>query len=495
MNKVKNQDSGFRMIDFFMLGFGAMIGVGWTVSLNDWFQVSGGVIGTILAFIIGTLAIIPIGLCYGEMTGALPVSGGSMVFAYRAQGSRLSFISGWIVALAYIVLLPWEIIYINKILSILFPILQSGTPLYVFLGNPIYPLSLLSGIVITCILTFLNIKGSEMSGKLQTRLTMTIITIALTLIFFLLIKADFNNISPIYSTIKGYNHGSFFEGFISILVIVPFFLAGFDAIPQAIEDAQGDIESKAISKIIVFTIIAAGLFYVAIILSSGLATNWQEFSQLDTPPLAFMFRNVYSGVLGKGLYYLTLIGALAGLLSTWNGMFIAASRLLFSMGRAKLLPSAFGKSSKYGTPITAILFCSLATLLGVFLGMPVIKPLTNVGSTAFVLGWLITSYSTFALRKYEPELIRPIYAGKGFTVIYLAIGISSILILLSIIPASPGFMGFESLIILLGWIVLGGLFYFISKNTGETISEKRRHRLIFGELYKKIIHREKGKNK
>ncbi len=36
MNKVKNKNSGFRMIDFFMLGFGAMIGVGWTVSLNDW---------------------------------------------------------------------------------------------------------------------------------------------------------------------------------------------------------------------------------------------------------------------------------------------------------------------------------------------------------------------------------------------------------------------------------------------------------------------------
>lgn len=102
------------------------------------------------------------------MTGALPVSGGSMVFAYRAQGSRFSFISGWIVVLAYIVLLPWEIIYINKILSILFPVLEAGAPLYIFLDNPIYPLSLLTGIAITSVLTFLNIKGSEVSGKIQT---------------------------------------------------------------------------------------------------------------------------------------------------------------------------------------------------------------------------------------------------------------------------------------------------------------------------------------
>ena len=191
------------------------------------------------------------------MTGALPVSGGSMVFAYRAQGSRFSFISGWIVVLAYIVLLPWEIIYINKILSILFPVLEAGAPLYIFLDNPIYPLSLLTGIAITSVLTFLNIKGSEVSGKIQTRLTITIITIAIILIFFLLIRADFNNIKPIYAVVEGYDHRSFFDGFISMLVIVPFFLAGFDAIPQAIEDAESDIKSQTISKIIIFTIIAA----------------------------------------------------------------------------------------------------------------------------------------------------------------------------------------------------------------------------------------------
>ena len=129
------------------------------------------------------------------------------------------------------------------------------------------------------------------------------------MIFFLLIRADFNNIKPIYAVVEGYDHRSFFDGFISMLVIVPFFLAGFDAIPQAIEDAESDIKSQTISKIIIFTIIAAGLFiftiiaaglfYVAIILSSGLARNWQDFARLETPPLAFMFRNVYKGFLEK----------------------------------------------------------------------------------------------------------------------------------------------------------------------------------------------------
>lgn len=491
MDDYSNKDNGFRKIDFFMLGLGAMIGVGWTVSLDNWFLTSGGVVGTILAFIVGTIAVIPIGLCYGEMTGALPVSGGSMAFAYRAEGSNFSFLGGWTVALAYIVLLPWEIIYINNILAILFPFLRSGEPLYIFLDNPIYPLSLLTGIFITLSLGFLNIKGSEMSGKIQTKLTSTIIVIAVVLIFFLLTKADFNNLSPIYESVEGYDHTSFFDGFINMLVIVPFFLAGFDAIPQAIEDANDDIKPRTISRLIVITIIAAGVFYVGIIVSSGLALNWKEFATLNTPALAFVFKKSFGGVLGNGLYYLTLIGALAGLLSTWNGMFIAASRLLFSMGRAKLLPGIFEKESKYGTPIGGIIFCSIATLVGVFLGTPVIRPLTNVGSTAFILGWLITSYSTLSLRKSEPKLRRPIQAGENYAIIYLAIIVSSLLIFLSIIPLSPGFMGFDSLSILIAWIIIGAIFFYISNNTGENITERRRHRLIFGEIYSKVIYRKR----
>lgn len=109
-NDIIKKSSGLKGLDFFMLRFGSMIGVGWTVSLNNWFQTSGGVLGTVLAFLLETLMVIPIGLCYGELTSAMPVSGGAMAFAYRAEGSSFSFLGGWLTSLAYIVLLPWEMI-------------------------------------------------------------------------------------------------------------------------------------------------------------------------------------------------------------------------------------------------------------------------------------------------------------------------------------------------------------------------------------------------
>lgn len=475
---------GLKILDYFMLGFGSMIGVGWTVSINDWFQSSGGVIGTGLAFLIGTLLVIPIGLVYGEMSSSLPVSGGVVAYAYRVGSPRFAFLAGWLQLLAYMVLLPWEMIYINHVLSILFPFLQSGAPLYTIFNYNIYPLALIIGIVTTVVMVYLNFVGVELSGKVQTILTTVILIVAAIIVVSSLSTADFSNILPLYTEVPNHTHSSVFSGIFAMLVIVPFFLAGFDSIPQAIEEASDDINSKQVAKTIVFTIGSAGLFYIAIVFSAGLAFPWTSFSLLETPALAFMFKNLHNNILGKALYFLTIVGALAGLLTTWNGMFVAASRLLHSMGRAQLLPNIFSIKSKNNTPIFATILCGVATLIGPFFGESVIRPLTNVGSLAFVSSWLITCYTAYKLRKLEPELDRPIKAGKGLSIIILSIIVSISLIMISILPNSPGYLGNNSLIIFSIWLITGIFLYLLTKKSKVSISEKDRYHLMYHEFNK-----------
>lgn len=90
--RITRKESGnLKILDFFMLGFGSMIGVGWAVSSNRWLSQAGGPNAAFLGFIIGTLLLIPIGLSYGEMISVLPVSGGVMAHAYAAFGSFASF--------------------------------------------------------------------------------------------------------------------------------------------------------------------------------------------------------------------------------------------------------------------------------------------------------------------------------------------------------------------------------------------------------------------
>jgi len=49
-----------RLTDYFMLGWGTMVGVGWLVVMDDWLT-RGGPLGGILGFAIGGALLLPIG--------------------------------------------------------------------------------------------------------------------------------------------------------------------------------------------------------------------------------------------------------------------------------------------------------------------------------------------------------------------------------------------------------------------------------------------------
>ena len=55
-----------RVVDYFALGWGTMVGVGWLVVMDDWL-LRGGVLGAILGFAIGGALLLPIGYVYGQL--------------------------------------------------------------------------------------------------------------------------------------------------------------------------------------------------------------------------------------------------------------------------------------------------------------------------------------------------------------------------------------------------------------------------------------------
>ena len=373
-------------VHFFMLGFGSMVGVGWAVSSNRWLAQSGGVIPAFIGFIIGTLLLLPIGLSHSSLMKRMPVSGGVMVYGYRAFGTGISFIGAWFVALAYLTILPWEAIYINNILINLFPALKMGQPIYHVLGSPVYLSGAILGLVFALGLLLINLKGSKLAGKLQSFLSYLIIVSGIIVIITSFIKFDVNNLTPIYENIGVGTHKNIFFGIVTMIVLVPFFMAGFDTIPQSIEERSPKTSQKAVSKALLTSIAAAGIFYAFIILSTGGASSWQAYSQQPSPAIATMLQGLYPGLIGQVLYWIIMIGTLAGLFSTWNGMFMAAVRLLDTMGTSGLY-GIFAKKGKQGKiPLGATIFCFVAAAIGPLIGFNIIDSLTSLGSVAFVLG-------------------------------------------------------------------------------------------------------------
>src|ERR1035438_5158063 len=64
-----------RVTDYFSLGWGTMVGVGWLVVMDDWL-LRGGPLGGILGFTMGSILLLPIGYVYGRLVTAMPDAAG-----------------------------------------------------------------------------------------------------------------------------------------------------------------------------------------------------------------------------------------------------------------------------------------------------------------------------------------------------------------------------------------------------------------------------------
>ncbi len=447
------------LMDLFSLGFGAIIGVGWSVTLNNMFINGGGPLPAILGFGLATLAFIPIALCFAELTPAMPVAGGVIAYADRAFGNKAGFAAGWFVAMSYIGLLPWEAIAINNILSFIFPSLRSGTLLYHLAGSDIYLNAVIVGIAVAFIVIIMNWRGIESAAAFQTILTVVLIAGSALCVAFALAKADISNLQPVYQSMPGKNHTSFFTGFLTMFAMAPFYYSGFDTIPQGAEEA-GNVDKRMMGKVIVLSLVSAGFFYLTIFLSAGLAYPWTEFVKFERPALSNLMVVLYPGVLGKGLFWLSITATLAGLFTTWNACYIAGSRLLLGMARLKLIPPFFATiHKKYGTPYGANIFCAVAMLSGPFLGIGVIDLLTLIGSTGFAIGWGLACLSAVRLRKTEPDMPRPYKLPGGVKTAWLGAILCGIFLINCIVPGLPGYMGTTGMILFMLWSGLGVVFY------------------------------------
>src|SRR5712672_1023007 len=165
--------------DYFSLAFGAMIGVGWLVLMDDWLG-RGGPFGAMLAFAIGGLLLLPIGYVYGEWVKRLPDAAGEAAYTAQVFPPIVSYFTGWIMLLAYFIVCPWDAVAIGKVAAYIFPSLNSFE-VYRIAGQPVFLPRLLLGILLTLFLGALNYRGIRLSATFQNWTASTVILIFLLL--------------------------------------------------------------------------------------------------------------------------------------------------------------------------------------------------------------------------------------------------------------------------------------------------------------------------
>lgn len=449
---------GFGIFDLFTLGFGAIIGVGWSITLHRLIIAGGGPIMSSLGFAISMVIFIFVGLIFAELASAMPIAGGAVAYGKRAFGDTVSFVVGWFLLLAYAGILPFETVSITEILAHIIPRLNSGPILYNFAGYDIRLYPVIVSLIIGIGIVLINRSGTKAISSFQNILTIVLIVSAFICIVVTAIKFDSSNLLPVYEIMEDKPHNSIITGIICVCALTPMYFSGFDTIPQSIEDAKG-VDKHKMGKIVASTVVAAGVFYLLIILSSAGSYPWLSLISLDIPVLSNLMIELYPGFFGTVMYWITIIGAAAGLFTTWNSFYVASSRLMMSLGRNNLIPSVFAKVDKKDTPYVANVFCAVIMLIGPFLGMGVVDVLSTIGSFGFAVGWMIACLCFIKLRIKEPDMERPYKLKGGIGIAIISTLFCGFMVLNCIVPIFPGYMGDIGFWSSMAWIVLGMLFY------------------------------------
>ncbi|MCY9401935.1 APC family permease [Bacillus haynesii] len=450
--------------DVLFLAIGAMLGWGWVVLSGDWISTA-GFLGSTIAFIIGGILVILIGLTYAELSSAIPETGGGLIFVYRAFGRKTAFVAAWGVLFGYVSVITFEAVALPTVIDYVLPVEHQGF-LWSLSGWDVYATWVLIGSGGAVVLTALNYFGVKPAAIFQSVFTIAIIATGFLLLGGALVNGDVEHVQPLFK--------DGFSGMMSVLVMIPFLFVGFDVIPQVA--AEINAPKKIIGKILIISIVSAVVFYLLIVF--GVTMGLSE-SELATTSLATADAMV--NLLGNQLFGTVLVlGGVAGIITSWNAFIIGASRILFAMSEKGMVPKWLGFiHPKYKTPTNAILFLGALAFFAPLLGRPALVWIVNAGGTGIIVGYLIVSIAFMKLRKTEPDLHRPYKINKWKTTGISAI-LLSVIFLAFYLPGMPAALTWPyEWLILAGWTLIGFLLYnSSSKRKGEEIQHDQHARSI-----------------
>ena len=438
MNTLARQ---LRATDYFTLGWGTMVGVGWLVIMDDWL-LRGGALGALLGFVIGGSLLLPIGWVYGKLVIAMPDAAGEIAYTSAVFSRPVSFATGWMMMLAYLIVCPWEAVAVGRIAGYIVPSLDS-IELYRIAGRPVYLPHLVIGLALTALLTLLNYRGIRLSATFQNWTSFG--TLALFVVFIALgvSRGSPANIAPLFTHTP-------WMSILLVIQIVPYFMTGFEAVGKAAEEASSDFRARGFFRAIWMAIFVGILFYASIVAAVAFVAPWRRLTGEK-----FMTAVAFQQALGsRWIVQIILAAALLSLFKCFNGNFVAASRLFFALGRRGMVDSRVGAVHvRYQTPSAAVLGIGLATAACMLLGDAILVPVTEVGSVACAIGWSATCAACLALARTRPSVMTLSRTERA--VAWFGLSVAVAMALMKVVPFVPGHFTIYEWLALGIWITLG----------------------------------------
>jgi amino acid transporter len=247
-----------------------------------------------------------------------------------------------------------------------------------------------------------------------------------------------------------------------VMQIVPYFMTGFESVAKGSEEAKAGFDPRNFTTAIYAALFAGFLFYVIIVAVVTYVYPWREIvtGHVRTE---VAFERAFGS---RAIAQLILFGAFLSLLKIFNGNFVAATRMLYAIGRRNLVHPSLGRvHALHGTPSVAVAMMALFTTGAAMFGDALLVPVTEVGSLAVGVGWLSACAAYVARRRSDrsAEASRSIEASpssESATMAVVGCVVSVAIVLMKIVPGVPGSFTRTEWIAFAAWSGLGLGFWF-----------------------------------
>ena len=372
---------------------------GWNFGLDV-----GGFGGLLIAFAI--LVVMYYGLMFsiGEMSSAMPHTGGAYSFARSAMGPWGGFITGLAETIAYVattaVIVFFSASYADGIFSELFGLSLPNWAWW---------------IILYVAFVALNATGAKVAFRFA--IVVAIISLAILLVFSIMAAAsglfswdNLFNIAPDPGQTAFLPFG--WEGILWAIPFAVWFFLGIEELPLAAEESHNPVRDIPRAGLWArTTLIVFGL--LILFLNTGIVGA--EELRVAGEPLLDGFR----AMVGDQAAALLGLVALIGLLASLQGIMFAYGRNMYSLSRAGYYPRFLSITNRSKTPLVALI---AGAIIG-FVALMAIEVLTavdaegagavagaivlNIAVWGAMLAYMMQAISFLLLRRNLPNIDRP----------------------------------------------------------------------------------------
>lgn len=401
-----------------------------------------------LVYLVGFVAIGFTALSYVRMSRRFPIAGSVYSYVQRGLNPHAGFMSGWLILLDYCITPALLYTMVANWGTMLVP----NSPWWLWI------------IVFIAFNTFVNIRGVSLTRGID----FVIFAVEIfAVIAFVALGCNFImggggagefNMDPVWQPEKvTFN---FLAAGISIAALN---FLGFDGISTLAEETEHPEKNIGRGILIALGIIIV-CFAVQTYIASLIQPDWASWSEEHANNAFFYGCQLIGGNIFMNIMLVINIVAV-GIANIMNAQ-LAASRLLYSMGRDKVIPSIFGKvHPKYKTPWVGSLFIgAVALVLVAVLGMADLATLVNFGALASFIMLNFSVFWFFFIKEGKRKTF-------GDWVKYLICPWIGIIILAYV------FTGFQPITYIMGitWFVIGFIILVVKSKGFKEVPEAFKH--------------------